>query len=202
MQDKNEELEILMTAEKVENRRIQTILENKVRELTSENRNLQNSLDTFAKKIGCEGPIFESNGLRLLKNQSEIQICQEYGIYDEPENSILIFTDASEYNKKAVITRGLSTRLDKADNSFKIGNKDKIITSFNPNQNFEFILNGACGVLYQGLIHFLVVSSLVISFRIFLSGGQFCIFFSKLVRDIDIVLFFRNPVMSDDVIMT
>ena len=57
-------------------------------------------------------------------------------------------------NEGAVITRGLSSHLNMTSNVFKIGNQDKIITSFNTNKNFEYSIQGTCGVIYQGLIHF------------------------------------------------
>ena len=141
-----------------ESSRNQREMSNKVGDLTIKNQDLQRSLDMCQRKpiMDCEGPIVGNNGLSLLKKPSEIQSCQDYGIYDQPENSILIFdNDAEDGNKeRAVITRGLSNYLDKTDEKYKIGNKDKIITSFNTNGNVTYEFNGACGVTYQGLIHF------------------------------------------------
>ena len=57
-------------------------------------------------------------------------------------------------NELAVITRGLSVSLSQSAVKYKIGNDDKIITSFNKNENFFYEFGGACGVIYQGLIHF------------------------------------------------
>jgi len=104
----------------------------------------------------CKGPIVGNNGLTLLKNQSEIEVCQDYGIYDEPENSLLMFYHKAKSgtNEGAVITRGISSHLNMTSNVFKIGNNDKIITSFNTNKNFEYSMQGTCGVIYQGMIHF------------------------------------------------
>ena len=130
----------------------------KVHRLTNESQNLQSSLDFCQgnQKMDCDGPIVGYNGLSLLKKPSEIQVCQDYGIYDEPENSILIFDDDAidGNNERAVITRALSNYLDKTDGKYKIGNKDKIITSFNTNGNVKYDFDDACGVTYQGLIHF------------------------------------------------
>ena len=142
---------------------------NKIRNLTSENTKLQKTISSRPKitnsrvsvtntgqKMICQGPIVGSNGLTLLKKQSEIGFCQENGIYDEPEKSLLIFDDDAKdgANERAIITQGLSTHLDKTDEKYKIGNKDKIITSFNTNGNVKYQFNGACGVTYKGLIHF------------------------------------------------
>ena len=103
----------------------------------------------------CKGPIVGKNGLSLLKKQNEIQVCQDYGIYDEPENTLLLFYNARDgENEKAVITRGVSTYLDETDGKYKIGNMDKIITSFNTNGNVKYSIYGACEVTYKGLIHF------------------------------------------------
>ena len=126
---------------------------NKIRDLSNENEKLRNSID---QNMICKGPIVGNNGLALLKNQSEIEVCQDYGIYDEPENSLLMFYYKAKdgTNEGAVITRGLSSHLNMTSNVFKIGNQDKIITSFNTNKNFEYSIQGTCGVIYQGLIHF------------------------------------------------
>ena len=151
-----------MTSENEENKNLQNRirqlerekieLSSKVAHLNIENQNLQNSLDTCNdQNTICNGPIVGKNGLSLLKKPSEIEFCQDYGIYDEPVNGLLIFSGNYEI---AVITRGLSNYLDKTDEIYKIGNKDKIISSFNTNENVKYQLNGACGVTYQGLIHF------------------------------------------------
>ena len=102
--------------------------------------------------MDCEGPIVGSNGLSLLKNQYEIELCQDHGSYYEPENSLLIFdNDAIDgKNERAVITRGLSSYLGKTGEKYKIGNKDKIITSFDRNGKFKYMLFAACGVIYKG----------------------------------------------------
>ena len=42
----------------------------------------------------------------------------------------------------------------KTGDIYKIGDKDKIITSFNTNGDVKYSLYGACGVIYQGVIHF------------------------------------------------
>ena len=123
-------------------------------ELTKE----QNSKEQFSQnpKIDCEGPIVGNNGFSLLKKLSDIERCQEYGIYDEPQKSLLIFDENAKdgNNERAVITRALSTYSDKSDEKYEIGNKDKIITSFNTNGNIKYRFFGACGVTHQGLIHF------------------------------------------------
>ena len=129
---------------------------NKQQILTNENQNLQRSLETCREnqKIFCDSPIVGNNGLSLLKTQSEIQVCQDYGFYNEPENSILMFFDEAYdgNNETAVIIRGLPTYSYKSTDTYKIGDKDNIITSFNTNDKYS--LSRACGVIYQGLIHF------------------------------------------------
>ena len=107
-------------------------------------------------KTTCKGPIVGVNGLSLLKKPSEIEVCQNHGIYEKPEKSLLMFSPyARDGNgERAVITRGLSSYSYKTDDKYKIGNKDKIITSFNTNNDVKYSLVGACGVIYQGVIHF------------------------------------------------
>ena len=161
----NENLRNRIRQLETENTRIQSgssrnqrEMSNKVRSLTNENQNLQSSLDLcqLNQKMDCDGPVVGDNGLSLLKKPSEIKVCQDYGIYDEPENSLLIFDESAKDGnaERAVITRGLSNYLDKTDENYKISNKDKIITSFNTNGNVKYQFNCACGVTYQGLIHF------------------------------------------------
>ena len=132
-------------------------LANKIRDLTKENQNLKDRLDSCESNHSpnCKGPIVGKNGLSLLKTPSEIEICEDYGVYEKPKNSLLMFYYKARDGKdeKAVITYGLSSYLYTGD-QFKIGNKDKIITSFNTNENVQYSLNRACGVIYQGLIHF------------------------------------------------
>ena len=181
LEDGKEALQNELNSKKAEteNLRNQTgQLQNVKTRILSELSGIQTSLDACQsdRNIICKGPIVGNNGLSLLKKPSEIQVCQEYGIYDKPENSLLVFypyakdgdyfeiiNKAYDYteirrlkdgNNKAVITRGLSTYLDKTAKLYKIGNKDKILTPFNTNGNVEYQLEGACGVLYQGLIHF------------------------------------------------
>ena len=131
---------------------------NKIRGLTIENENLQNNLDKCHSNQNtiCKGSIVGDNGLSLLKKPSEIEVCQDYGIYEKPENSLFMFMDdARDGNDElAVITRGLSSYLYDTGDKYKIGDKDKIITSFNTNGNEKYSLTGACGVIYQGVIHF------------------------------------------------
>ena len=137
-----------------ESSRNQREMSNKVRGLINENQNLQSSLDLSLDL--CKSPIVGKNGLSLLKDQSVIQVCRDYGIYDQPENSILIFDeDAADGNdERAIITQGFSTYSDNGGYGYQIGNKDRIITSFNINGNVEYQLIGACGVIHHGLIHF------------------------------------------------
>ena len=130
----------------------------KVRYLTYKNQRLRSSLEScqINPVMFCKRPIVRNNGLSLLKKQSEIEVCRDYGIYDEPEDSILIFdNDAKDgNNERAFITQGFSTRLAGTHEKYKIGNKDKTITSFNINRNVKYQLKGACGVTYKGLVHF------------------------------------------------
>ena len=112
LEDEKEEFKNQLNSEKVENENLRNRilqLENektkiqselyqiqretteKVLGLTYENQNLQRSLETCQRKNNCLGPIVGNNGLSLLKNQSEIQFCQDNGSYDEQEKSILIF---------------------------------------------------------------------------------------------------------------
>ena len=39
----------------------------------------------------CKGPIVGDNGLSLLKNQTEIELCENNGIYEKPKDAILMF---------------------------------------------------------------------------------------------------------------
>ena len=96
-----------------------------VQNLASENQNLKDALETCEndKKGNCKGPI----------------------------DSILMF-QGGPFSKLAVMTRGLSSSLSETSDEYKIGNEDKIITSFNKNGDVWFV--GACGVIYQGIIHF------------------------------------------------
>ena len=102
-----------MTSENEENKNLQNRirqlerekneLSSKVAHLNIENQNLQNSLDSCNdQNTICNGPIVGKNGLSLLKKPSEIEFCQDYGIYDEPVNGLLIFSGNYEI---AVITR-------------------------------------------------------------------------------------------------
>ena len=120
---------------KSESSRSQRETATKIRGLTYENQNLQKFLDRCesTQNMICKGAIVGDNGLSLLKKPSEIEICQDYGIYEKPENSLLMFDfRARDGNDElAVITRGLSSYSDKTGDYYKIGNKDKIITSFN-----------------------------------------------------------------------
>ena len=69
------------------------------------------------------------------------------------KDNLLVF-DSNTYGKDglAVITRGLSASFSQIDEKYEIGNDDTIITSFNTNKEYELL--GACGVIYQGIIHF------------------------------------------------
>ena len=133
----------------------QSKLVHKVRDLTDQNEKLQKTLLTCLKKqqIDCEGPIIGKNGLSLLKKQSVIEDCKDYGIYDEPEKTLLIFDELAAYygGKRAIMTRGSSTYFEKSGEGYKIGNNDKIITRFGKYVSFK--LSGSCGVTYQGLMH-------------------------------------------------
>ena len=78
-----------------------------------------------------KGAIVGDNGLTLLKKPSEIEICQNNGIYEKPNDAILMFYDGvrNGKNELALIKRGLSFSLPQKGETYKIGNKDKIITS-------------------------------------------------------------------------
>ena len=108
---------------------------NRIRGLTIENKNLQNNLDKCHSNQNtiCKGSIVGDNGLSLLKKPSEIEVCQDYGIYEKSENSLLLFDPRARdgNDERAVITRGLSSYLQGTGSRYKIGIKDKIITSFN-----------------------------------------------------------------------
>ena len=138
-----------------EKNRIQS--ETSKRGLTNGNQNLQSLLETCQRerRMNCGCPIVGNNGLSLLKNHSEIQACQDHGNYDEPESSLLIFHFQAKdgNNERAIITRGLSTYMINNGGKYILGNKDKIITSFNSNGEVKYSLQAACGVTYQGLIH-------------------------------------------------
>ena len=132
---------------------------NRLRVLTGKNLNLQNALDTCQSNqnnADCKGPIVGNNRLSLLKTPSEIELCQNNGIYEKPKDAILMFYQYARNgeNELAVITRGLSSSLSQSAEKYKIGNEDKIITSFNTNGNVKYSFASACSVIYQGLIHF------------------------------------------------
>ena len=70
---------------------------------------------------------------------------------------LLIFNGYAENGKElAVMKQGLSHSLSQNTDDYKIGSEDKIITVLNTNGNVEYSFYGACGVIYQGLIHFFV----------------------------------------------
>ena len=75
--------------------RNQTKMTEKIKGLRDRNHELHNKLETCQSNQNkiCDGPIYDKNGLSLLKTQSEIEVCQDYGIYETPKDSILVFDD-------------------------------------------------------------------------------------------------------------
>ena len=81
----------------------------KMLEHTKKQQNLQDSLDTCQNEQNkiCSGTIVAENGLNLLKKQSEIEVCQDYGIYKKIENSALVFHPSFDIERGgAFITKG------------------------------------------------------------------------------------------------
>ena len=161
LKDGKKVLQNQLNSEKEKNYNLRNQIRQQGRDLTNENTKLQKSISTRTRerdqKMTCKGQIVENNGLTLFKEQSEIKFCQDNGIYNEPENSLLIFDWRAKNgdNERAVITRGLSSRLDKTGNYTRIGNEDKIITSFNTKgSERKYSFDGACGVMYKGIMHF------------------------------------------------
>ena len=178
MESENTELRNNLTSEKAENENLRNRIRqleiekigiqsefrkvpevvNEIQGLATENKNLKNDLDTYvqSEKFMCKGSIVGKNGLSLLKTPAEIDICEDNGIYEKPKDSLLMFDgNARDGNdERAVMTRGLSSDVLSWSKKYIIGNKDKIITSFNTNGAVKYSFNCACGVIYQGIIHF------------------------------------------------
>ena len=132
-----------------------------IQKLKEENRELKNQRTLIEP---TKAPLLN---LSFLGNESET--C------DSSTYNLLVFNQNAKdgINEEAIITRGLSSVTDQRTNlsvftrsmnpysvigqvnsSYKIGDQDQFISSFNTNGKFRYTLNGACGVRFQGRIHF------------------------------------------------
>jgi len=113
-----------------------------IKKLKEENRELKN------QRILSEPTKAPVLNLSVIKNESET--C------DGQTQNLLVFNEIARdgNNEEAVITRGLSSVIGQINSTYKMGDQDQLISSFNTNGEFKYTLNGACGVKFQDRIHF------------------------------------------------